>query len=348
MQRFGWVGLMLLAVSLGAQGQGKPDSAMPAQVVSTAGQPVHLDVVVSGAQAAGTLTQADFTVLDAGRPQPLLTVTPLPAAESPSRVVILLDTANVRYMTVAFEREQVSKYLRAHEGQLAHQTALAILTDTGVSMQPGFSTDGNALAATLEKQTIPLRDIRRGAGVYGAEDRLSLGLNALGQLLKQKSTTPGSEAILIVSPGWPYLSGPNVLETGKQQDSIFRDVVAISNELRREDVTLYMIDPEGAGESVGRENYYREYLDGVTKPGKVDLADLSAQVLSVQSGGLVLNGSNDLAKLLSSFEAPGDVTYRISFTGATAEHPDEYHKLAVRVDKPGLTVRTRTGYYAEP
>ena len=27
---------------------------------------------------------------------------------------------------------------------------------------------------------------------------------------------------------------------------------------------------------------------------------------------------------------------------------DEYHTLEVKVDKPGLTARTRTGYYAQP
>ena len=320
----------------------------PPPAIKTAGQPVQLDVVVSGVQAAAGLAPADFTVLDAGKPQPVLTARTLPAAESPARVIIMLDTVDVRYTTVAFEREQVGKYLRLHEGQLQHPTKIAVLTDTGVVMPPDFSTDGKALAVALEKQTIPLRDIRRSAGFYGAEDRLSLGLNALGQLLEQKAATPGSEAILFVSPGWPYLSGPNVLETSKQQDGIFHDIVSFSDKLRREQVTLYMVDPEGAAESVGRENYYREYLNGVSKPSKVDLGDLSAQVLAVQSGGLVLDGSNDLAKLLGSFEAPGDMTYRISFTGATAEHAEEYHKLAVRVDKPGLSTRTRTGYYAEP
>jgi hypothetical protein len=28
--------------------------------------------------------------------------------------------------------------------------------------------------------------------------------------------------------------------------------------------------------------------------------------------------------------------------------PDEYYSLGITVDKPGIEVRTRTGYYAQP
>jgi hypothetical protein len=46
--------------------------------------------------------------------------------------------------------------------------------------------------------------------------------------------------------------------------------------------------------------------------------------------------------------AEANAYYRISFDPPHAAHPDEYHDLKVVVDQPGLTARTRTGYYAEP
>jgi hypothetical protein len=40
--------------------------------------------------------------------------------------------------------------------------------------------------------------------------------------------------------------------------------------------------------------------------------------------------------------------YEVTFTPPPPGHPNELHELEVLVDKPGLQVRTRTLYYAEP
>ena len=37
--------------------------------------------------------------------------------------------------------------------------------------------------------------------------------------------------------------------------------------------------------------------------------------------------------------------YSVSFDPPPADGPNEYHKLEVRIDKPGLSARTNTGYY---
>lgn len=94
--------------------------------------------------------------------------------------------------------------------------------------------------------------------------------------------------------------------------------------------------------------YYQDFLKGVSKPSQVNVGDLSLQVLAVQSGGLALASSNDVAALLEKCLADTEAYYELSFTPTPADHRDEYHNLLVQVSKPGLTVRTRTGYYAEP
>jgi hypothetical protein len=43
-----------------------------------------------------------------------------------------------------------------------------------------------------------------------------------------------------------------------------------------------------------------------------------------------------------------DSWYEITLNMPPAEKPNEYHHVEVKVDKPGLTVRTRDGYYAQP
>ena len=79
---------------------------------------------------------------------------------------------------------------------------------------------------------------------------------------------------------------------------------------------------------------------------------MALSVLAVQSGGSVLNGSNDMAGAMANeiARSAGDAQafYVLTFQAPHADHADEYHTLQVKVDQPGVTSRTRTGYYAQP
>jgi VWFA-related protein len=99
---------------------------------------------------------------------------------------------------------------------------------------------------------------------------------------------------------------------------------------------------------MGGAFYYTEFLKGVDTPSKVQGANLGLQVLAAQSGGQVLNRSNDLGDSVASCLADAKLYYTLTFDSAAARHADEYHSLQVKIDKPRLTARTRTGYYAQP
>jgi VWFA-related protein len=311
---------------------------------------ISLDIVVtprSGPPVAG-LQQQDFTVLDNKGERPITSFQAAGGPGAPVEVVLLIDTVNATYSNVAYEREQIEKFLKTDGGHLAHPTTLAVLTDTGTEIQKGFSADGNLLSADLDKYTVGLRDIRRSSGFYGAEDRVDLSLKALRMLASQEATLPGRKIVLWISPGWPLLSGPRMELSFKQEQQLFGEITAISTQLRQAGVTLYSIDPLGSAEGTMRVSYYRSFLKGVTKPGQVELGDLGLQVLATQSGGLALASNNDIAAMLRECMADAQAYYTISFDASPAEHPNEYHELEIKVGKPGLIARTRTGYYAQP
>jgi hypothetical protein len=75
---------------------------------------------------------------------------------------------------------------------------------------------------------------------------------------------------------------------------------------------------------------------------------LNTKVLVTESGGLVLGPDNDLTPQLDNCFRDASTYYTLSFDPPRPDKRDEYHDLQVVVDKPGLTVRTNTGYYAEP
>jgi hypothetical protein len=71
-------------------------------------------------------------------------------------------------------------------------------------------------------------------------------------------------------------------------------------------------------------------------------------VIAIQSGGLVITASNDMANSLQKCVADLAPYYEISFEPGPPAGPNEYHHVEIHLAKPGLTARTRQGYYAQP
>lgn len=96
------------------------------------------------------------------------------------------------------------------------------------------------------------------------------------------------------------------------------------------------------------DDYYRAFLDGVPTVSQANAGNLALPILAYQSGGQVLKKSKDLAADIDKCIADVESYYVLSFDSAPASNTDEYRSLQVKVDKPGLTVRTNTAYYAQP
>jgi VWFA-related protein len=310
---------------------------------------IYLDVVVtpkSGPPVTG-LTQQDFTLLDNKAPQAIATFQALGGSRDPVDVILVVDAVNTGFQNISFARDEIDKFLRIDGGHLAHPTALAFLTDTGVQIQDGFSSDGNELVASLDQHTVALRTIRRSAGFYGAAERYQLSLDALTGILTREAQRPGRKVIFWISPGWPLLSGPRVEVDSKQQQQIFDNIVRLSSQMQLARTTLYSVDPLGTAD-LARTFYYKEFLKGVSKPSQALPGDLGLQVLATQSGGLALSTSNDVSSLLQQCLADTQAYYEISFDPPLADQRNAYHHLEIHLANSKLIARTRQGYYAQP
>src|SRR5277367_5680609 len=327
---------LLLAIVVSAQQQ--------TPVLERANGAITLDVVVtpkSGPPVSG-LQQQDFTLLDNKAAQTITSFQAVDGRRAPIEVILVVDAVNTGEQSVAYEREQIEKFLRTDGGHLAYPTALAVFTDTGTKVQEGFSTDGNALSTSLEQYTVGLRFLNRSSGFYGADERFQLSLNALHELAVREAARPGRKIILWVSPGWPLLSGPNVELSSKQQESLFADIVSISDVLRQGRITLYSIDPLGTADAASsRTFYWKSFLKGISKPSQVLPGNLGLEVIATQSGGVALSSSNDVAQLLRQGLEDAAAYYEITFDPPLGDQKHAYHQLEVRIDKPGLTARTR-------
>ncbi len=349
-----WMVLLFLPLSLPVMAQ--QPVAPPEATAAPAFSPdphISLNVVVSDRsdKPVAGLQQQDFTVLDNKLPQKLVSFRAVEksTAEAPTEVILLIDAVNARFTTVSYERNEIAKFLGQNSGKLAQPVSIIFFTDQNTRVQTAPTRDGKALLASFDQNVTGLRTITRSEGFYGAVDRLQLSLRTIGTLTEYEARKPGRKVVIWISPGWPILSGPRIELTNREERQIFNSVVGLSTALRQARITLYSIDPLGTTDAGGlRTIYYEEFLKGVPSPNKVQAGNLALQVLAVQSGGLALHSSNDITGSITRCSQDADIYYELSIDPAKAEHPDEYHGLEVKIDKPGLVVRTRTGYYAQP
>lgn len=362
-------------------------SVRPAPVLPTVDGRLKLDVVVTGKQGGPVsgLELGDFMILDNKHTQKILgfhTVgTTVQSPETSAEVILLLDTVNASFQQAAFARQQVENFLTQNGGHLAYLTSIAVFSKEGLRIQPGTSTDGKALAEVLNQASASLDGGGAEVGGYGEMERFQLSVRSLSTIAENEAKKPGRKMLIWIGPGWPLLVGANFASSGQDRQRIFDVIVELSTRLREARIALYSISPLDAakggaprmpatsampmtamasseappapramqnGSGAVDEAGYKDFLRGVKSAKQADSGNLALQVLAVQSGGRVLNPSNDLAALIADCLTDISSIYTLSFDPPHAEHADEYHELKVVVAKPGLTARTSSGYYTQP
>lgn len=311
---------------------------------------IKLDVVVTdgaGNPVSG-LDLADFTVLDNHHPTPILSFRSVHGTaqnvNSPVEVILLVDALNFSYRDVTFFMEEMEKFLLQNDGHLAEPVSVFSLVYDGVSAQPRPSLDGKAEAEELKSMDRTLRrTAREGADGW---DCFLQSIQMLNSIALTEAKKPGRKLLIWAGPGWPLfdVEAMHDILTPKEEKQLFAATIALSTNLRRARITLYSV----TFGSYLRDNYFEMYLNGVKKATDVSPADLTLGVLAEQSGGLVLGPDNDMTAQINRCVADANAFYTITFDPPPAGKPNEFHELKVKVDKPGLTVRTSMGYYNQP
>jgi VWFA-related protein len=341
---------------------------------------IQLDVVVTGKQGGPVtgLGLKDFVILDNKKSQDILSFhavdSAAAAADRPVEVILLLDLVNSTFEQASVARAQIQKSLEQNGGHLTYPTSIMILTQGGLRIQPRPSTDGNALVAVLGQVDAATRSV-----ALGEVGRFQLSVRSLASIAENKSKSPSRKILVWTGPGWPIPVGSNPGSSSQERERTFDAIVEISTRLRESHIALYSISPTASptagapsvlvqphgGAMPGSEapqqsrsgpimsdtaegSNYKEFLRGVKSAHQAEAGDLALQVFAVQSGGRVLDPSNDLAGQIARCVEDLTAFYTISFTPAHADHANDYHDLKVQVSRPGLAARTNTGYYNQP
>ena len=335
-------GLLSCSVALGCLVLAAAVRAQPAPPPAAR---VALTITVTDANGAlvSGLNPQDFTILDNGQPQRLVSYAAYDAAnkpETPVQVLLLLDALNLDAIELGRIRRAAGRYLHQNEGQLAHPTSIVILNDQGTVVPSAPTTDGNALA--------PLVEQARSAQNLAPFDRYLRSLAALANLAQQEKHLPGRKLLIWLGPGWiafPPALGASVYVSPFSQTSEFNDIATLLNGLREAQITLY-------GGFLFAPAFRSDLTQPAQSPGQVNSADLRLSTLAFESGGrTVLGVSNRTIATedqLDNYLKDADVFYSLAFVAHPSSPRLPFHSLQVRIDKPGLTAHTSIAYYDVP
>jgi VWFA-related protein len=334
---------------------------------------VVLNVQVSdpSGKPEATLNQTDFTVLVDERRIQIADFRAVQgySAADPQEVIIVLDAVNNSSGKVAHFRKEIEKYLTQGDGALAHPTSIAVLSDSGMKVGVA-STDRATLIAELNDMAGNLHDLScldithevecnvpngPGAPPCDPNPRLEClnhlfneSVPALTTLIEQQRNEHRRIILVWIGRGWPLLNDKRFNpDTPEDKHQFFRNLVEVSNALSEAQVTLNSIassdiipvNPHRLNESV--------FVRGVPDESRASAASFALQALAYQSGGLVLASNKDIAGQIARCVAESESYYALAFDSPPAARFGEYHSIAVRVNQPALTVRTRTLYYGE-
>ncbi len=158
-------------------------------------------------------------------------------------------------------------------------------------------------------------------------------------------TLPGQRTLVLVSPGFLTMTPEALSEKSQIMDIAAQANVTISAlDARGVYTTEINADEQGPRsraelETGAAQDYHRETGE---RAGNVlgELAD--------GTGGTYFHGSNDLEGGLHQLMEGPEYLYVLEFSLDGIKHDGAYHWLSVKVDRPGVHLQARHGYFAPP
>jgi VWFA-related protein len=262
------------------------------------------------------------------------------------------QAANTATTQLAHERTMAERYTVTPETPM-----VASAEDQGrfAGMEPGTDplakiTDfaERAIATMILRMENSYRDM-----LYEMQGHASI--DSLLALVDSMSQVPGRKAVIYFCEG---LTIPPSVEPR------YRSIIYTAN---RSNVTVYTVDAAGlrvhsdqAGTSyaitqygaqgvgdVPRGDHYLQSLEDNERSLKQDPA-VSLGILAEQTGGLLINNTNDLENGIGRINDDRRNYYLLSYSSTNPTLDGKFHRISVKVKKAGMYVRNRTGYVASP
>ena len=337
-----------------AQQDASPANATQTLQVFTRLTVLDVTAIDANGQPVHGLTQADFTVREDGKPQPVRNFEEVrsqpvelprelppnvytsfqPPPPSNAVNIILLDLENEAPIDNT-NPGQVSRSvgMQARVKAAAEQalqsmppgTRVAVLAMTNnLRIVQSFTSDHDLLMAAI--QAVPYDTDGNGdPGCVQSNSRNESVLETFSRIAIDTAAIHGRKNLIWFTVGIPAITIPNdrpgCLPDYSTTLSHAYDLLTAAQ------VSVYPVDARG-----------------VTYLGD---AQLSEQMVAEATGGVAYTQTNDLATAVDKALNNGANYYSLSYIPPDTQYDRAYHKIDVKVDRPGVTLTFRTGYFAD-
>jgi len=318
---------------------------------------VILDMVVTDSKGnvITDLKRDDFHVEESNEPQTILnfelagahTVTPDLDINSTAALdtlaprapvnIVLLDEFNTRFEDMAFARYSLKKFLERQPGKLSTPTMLIAVNLQKFTVLHDYTQNKDDLISALDHHFVAY-PWQAHQGGWLAE-RYATAFITLRRVAEAVIGHPGHKNMIWIGRGFPNLNMANFpVDTEQRVNNAVQDCV---NVLRDARITLYTVDP--AGLKVDQQAYGGDAAFTDPFGGNYQFAKLATA-----TGGRALYGRNDVDAQIGTAIRDGASFYTLTYRPTNDSRDlQKFRRIKVTVDRPGLTVTTREGYYLQ-
>jgi VWFA-related protein len=302
------------------------------------------------------------------------------AANDDARIfVFFLDDYHVRLGNSMAARKPLVEFVQT---SLGPNDLVAVMYPLTPLDAVALTRDHQGLIRTLERfegrkfNYEPRNATEQRYSLYPAETveriRRQVSLSALeGLSVKLGALREGRKAVIVVSEGYtavlppqlrdpvatmPGLGNPNrrnpmAGENSRVEDRAdFVGQIDVQQELQqvfsaanRSNTALYTVDPRGlaTGEFDISENVGMQRSSSALRQTQDTL-----RMLAEETDGRAIVNRNDFGRAMRQIVADSSAYYLIGYNSTQAPQDGKFHKIDVRVKRPGADVRSRKGYWA--
>jgi len=348
------------AASVPQQNQAQPQQAVKnmdgTYTVRTSSRLVVLDAVVTDRQnnVVTDLTRDDFSVTEAGEPETIrdFVASGADALAADATIhstaeldklapkapvnIILLDEFNTRFEDMAFARYSLKQYWKKQSDKLAMPTMLIAVSLQKFEVLKDYTQNKQELLDALDHHFVAYPwQVHQGGWVA---ERYSTAFTTLMRVAEATQGHIGHKNMIWIGRGFPAIHVETMpIDATNRLNSIVQDTVNLMRDSR---VTLYTIDPAGVQvtNSYGSAAQFNDPFGGNFQFSK----------LAKATGGTALYGRNDVDAEIGTSIRDGGSFYTLTYRPENSSlNPEKFRKIEVKVNRPGLKVTTREGYYLQ-
>lgn len=323
--------------------------------IQTSTRIVILDVVATDAKGnmVSGLSKSDFHVTEAGDAQTITNFEvgesrlPDPSLDIESTAdldrlaprapvnIILLDEFNTLFEDMAFARDSLKKFLQHQPEHLITPTMLIAVSLDKFDVLHDYTQNKQALIDSLDHHFSgsPWRNTSNS----WASERYGTAFLTLRRVAEAVTGHQGRKNMIWIGRGFPSINLADVpLDSSNRINTYRQDCV---NSLRDARVTLTTIDPAGLMVDPGVYGAAAAFNDPFG--GNYQFAKIAQA-----TGGRTIYGRNDVDAQIGAAALEGIHFYTLVYHPTnTSNDPSKFRKIVVTVDRPGVTLSTRQGYY---